>query len=619
MKGNCVNKIRIGLVGLVVASLTGLTAGGASAAVSGRGTASSSITLLSVDLGNIQHLKVLTDQAQGTLDPARLNLAGPQAFASLSAVDATGLLNLALPNPAFKATAPGTSNVPAALASIPVQFPGSALPLAGTALPLGVGLLANGTINPVKIEANQSANGVNSFVGTSVPSLSVLQGLLGIKDVNIAGVSTDVSASASTGNTGIVSIGSVDVLSLQGLLGGLGLNNLADLPLGTLTGLLDQLGLSVPTGALGLGNLTGGGITGLLGNVTGLLNVKNGLAGAADCSAVTSLVNNNLGGLADLGGLLGTGGPLGGVLGLLGLSGGTGLNGLIGSNCSSVGSSASGILSIIDPILGTADAGLLGNATDVIDGLLGVLNGAPLISLQGVSLSAIAKAADTLANSSATTSADFGHLMIGGKDLGVLDLNATVAQVTALKDTVLGLLNGITSTLGLGNLIDIGILERTASVKAEGSYNVASSGLDLLRVSINPPANLGGLLSGAGGILSGAGAISGLLSGLNLPVGNLPLGTDVLAQAFGLTSLLTQPTTIKVGSIGATADYTTAVAGETITNGPADGSLSPGGTLPRTGGTNGAWFAALAAISLAGAFGITRTLRKSPVPQGEDH
>jgi hypothetical protein len=89
-----VNRIRIGLVGLVVASLTGLSAGGASAAVSGRGTASSSITLLSVDLGNVQHLKVLTDQGQGTLDAARLGLSGPQAFASLSAVDASGLLNL---------------------------------------------------------------------------------------------------------------------------------------------------------------------------------------------------------------------------------------------------------------------------------------------------------------------------------------------------------------------------------------------------------------------------------------------------------------------------------------------------------------------------------------------
>jgi LPXTG-motif cell wall-anchored protein len=610
-----VNRIRIGLVGLVVASLTGLTAGGASAAVSGRGTASSSITLLSVDLGNVQSLKVLTDQGQGTLDPARLNLSGPQAFASLSAVDASGLLNLALPNPAFKASAPGTSNVPSVLTSIPVQFPGAAVPLTGTNLPVGAGLLVNGSINPVKIEANQTASAVNSFVGTTVPELSVLQGLIGIKDVNIAGVSTDVQTSASVGNTGIVGIGSVDVLTLQGLLGGLGLNNLADLPLGTLTGLLDQLGLTVPTGALGLGNLTGSGITGLLSNVTNLLDIRNGLAGVVSCDGLTSLVNDNLTG--DLAGLLGGGGGLlGGLLGSLNLTSGSGLTGLLGPACDLTAASA-GVLSTVNGLLDAG--GLLGNATSVVDGLLGVLNGASLVSLQGVELSAFAKAADTLANSSATTSANFGHLLVGGKDLGLLDLNATVAQVTALKDTVLGTLNGITSTLGLGNLIDIGILERTASVKAEGSYNVASSGLDLLRVSINPPANLAGLLSGAGGILSGTGAISGLLSGLNLPVGNLPLGTDVLGQAFGLTSLLSTPTTIKVGSIGANADYTTAVAGNTLTGGPADGSLSPGGTLPRTGGTNGAWFAFLAAISLAGAFGITRQLRKAPAPQGEDH
>jgi LPXTG-motif cell wall-anchored protein len=269
------------------------------------------------------------------------------------------------------------------------------------------------------------------------------------------------------------------------------------------------------------------------------------------------------------------------------------------------------ILNLINPVLNP----LLTQSQGVLDSLLGVLNGAPLIQLSGVSLSAMAKAADTLANSSATTSANFGHIKVGGKDLGLLDLNATVAQVTALKDSVLGVLNGVTSTLGLGNLIDIGILERTASVKAEGSYNVASSGLDLLRVSINPPANLGGLLSTVT-----ANPLSGLLSSIGGVVpADTGLATNVLGQAFGLTSLLTQPTTIKVGSIGATADYTTGVAGEQLTSGPADGNLSPGGTLPRTGGTNGAWFAALAAISLAGAFGITRSLRKSPAPQGEDH
>ncbi|HET9770508.1 MAG TPA: LPXTG cell wall anchor domain-containing protein [Acidimicrobiia bacterium] len=604
------NRIRIGLVGLVVASLTGLSAGGAAAATSGRGTASSSITLLSVELGNIQKLKVLTDQGQGTLDATRLGLSGPQAFASLSAIDASGLLNLALPNPALKASAPGTSN--ASLAPLAVNFPGSAVSVAGTNLPIGAGLLASGTINPVKLEASQGENAVSSIVGTSVPDLSVLQGLLSIKGVNVAGLSTSATASASKGDTGIVSIDSVDVLSLSGLLGGLGLD-LGDLSLDSLTGLLDSLGLNVAGGTLG--SLTGGQINGLLDNVLGLLNVRNGLtsglAGITDCSALTSLVNNNLGVLPDLAGLLGSGGPLGGLLGGLGLTSTGGLTSLLGT-CSTVGALATPILDIVGPALD----GLLPTATSALDGLLDTLAGAPLIQLSGVSLSAVANAADTLANSSATTTANFGTLKVGGQSLGVLDLNATVDQVNALKNTVLGTLNTVTSTLGLGNLIDIGILERTASTKVEGAYNVASAGLDLLRVSINPPANLGGLLSSVT-----ANPLSGVLGGLNLTSllpANIGLADNVLAQAFGLTSLLTQPTTIKVGSLGADADFTS-VAGETLTQTPADGALGGGGTLPRTGGTNGAWFAALAAISLAGAAGITRSLRKAPAHQGEEH
>jgi hypothetical protein len=599
-----VNRIRIGLVGLVVASLTGLSAGGASAAVSGRGTASSSITLLSVDLGNVQHLKVLTDQGQGTLDPARLGLSGPQAFASLSAVDASGLLNLSLPNPAMKASAPGTSN--ASLAPLSVNFPGSALSLAGTSLPLAAGLIASGTINPVQIQANQTDSAVSSVVGTTVPDLSVLQGLLDVKGVRIAGLNTSATASASKGDTGIVGIDSVDVLSLQGLLGGLGLN-LADLPLGSLTEILDQLGLSVP-GVGSLGSLNGSSITELLNNVTGLLNVKNGLAGAADCSALTGLVNNNLGGLPDLTGILtGSNGLLGGLLGTLGLSSGnSGLTGLL-STCSTVTSLVQPVLNIITPTLNN----LLPTATNAVDGLLNVLDGAPLISLQGVNLSAVANASDTLADSSATTTADFGHILVGGKDLGVIDLNATIDQVNALKGSVLGLVNGVTSTLGLGNLIDIGLLERTASTKVDGNYNVASAGLDLLRVSINPPAALGNLLQSVT-----ANPLSGVLGSLGAVVpADTGLATNVLAQGLGLTSLLTQPTTIKVGSIGADADFTTAVEGQTVSQAPASGQTGPAGTLPRTGGTDGAWYAALATISLAGAFGITRSLRKSPATQ----
>ena len=452
---------------------------------------------------------------------------------------------------------------------------------------------------------------MDSIVGTSIPDLSVLQGLLSVKGVNVAGVSTNASASASKGDTGIIGIESVGVLSLSGLLGGIGLNSLADLPLGTLTSLVDSLGLSVPTGALGLGNLTGGDISGILGTATGLVSTLSAIAPVGTtCQTLTS-ATGGLTGLLGLGSLLDTSG----LLNLGGLLGGVSLPASVPNIGSMVAScDIAGVQNALTSLL----TGLTPTATGLLDGLLGTLSGAPLLELSGVSLSAVANAADTLANSSATTSANFGTIKVGGKSLGVLDLNATVAQVTALKDTVLGTLNTVTGILGLPNLIDIGILERTASVKAEGSYNVASAGLDLLRVSINPPANLGGLLSG----ISATGPLSGLFSGLSLPVpavAGLPLGTDVLASAFGLTSLLSQPTTIKVGSIGANADYTSDVAGEQLTGSPADGALTPGGTLPRTGGSNGAWFAALAAISLAGAFGITRTLRKAPVPQGEDH
>ena len=598
------NRIRIGLVGLVVASLTGLTAGGAAAATSGRGTASASITLLSVDLGNIQSLKVLTDQAQGTLDPARINLSGPQAFASLSAVNASGAVDLALPTTPLKATAPGTNN--ASLAPLAVNFPGTAVSAEGTGLPIADGLLVSGTINPVKIEAASAENAVSSIVGTSVPSLSVLQGLLGIKGVNVAGVTSNASVNATIGDSGIIGIESVDVLSLAGLLGGLGLNSLGDLSLSQLTGLLDGLGLKAVTGTLGLGDLTGGGVLDVLTGPNGLLTTLTGLVGVTTCGDLTSALGlgDITSGLPQLGGLLGNGNLLGGLVTGVSLPVG-GLNDLLAA-CN-VGNFASTLDSVTSTLEGVAGG--------VLNSLLGTLAGAPLVQLQGVSISAYAKAADTLANSSATTSANFGKILVGGKDLGVLDLNATVAQVTALKDSVLGQLNSITSPLGLGNLIDIGILERTASVKAEGSYNVATSGLDLLRVSINPPANLTGLISG----IAGGNPLTGLLGGVQLPaVAALPLGTDVLGQAFGLTSLLSTPTTIKVGSINASADHTTDVAGNTLSGGPADGSLTPGGTLPRTGGSNGAWFAALAAISLAGAFGITRQLRKAPAPQGED-
>ncbi len=597
-----VNRIRIGLVGLVVLTLTGVTAGGASAAT-GRGTAAASITLLDVSLGNVQNIKVLTDEGQGTLDPTRLGVAGPRAFGQLSAVTATGALNLSLPPTPFRAEAPGSTN--GSLDPISFNLPQDVTNLAGAsglpALPtgaLGAGVLASGVIDPVKIEAFLDAAGARSAVGTEVPNIDVLQGLISVKNVKVGSMSASASPSESTGDTGVVTIGDVTVLDLSSFLGGLGLG-LTDLNIGTLTGLVDGLGLPVSTASLPvpLGNLTGGDVSGILNQVVSLTSVLNGIPTAGTCSALDSLT-------APLGGLSG-------LLGSTGLLSGLGLPLDLGSvlgGCSdaNVAATAGSLTSTLTSTLN----GLLPTADGLLDSVFGVLESAPLIQLSGVEFSALAKAADTLANSSATTTANFGTLKVGGLSIGALDLNATVAQVASLVDSLEGTLNGVLGPLGLGNLIDIGIMERTNSVKAEGAYNVADAGLNVLRVSINPPAALSSVLAPVTN-LPVANVLGSVISGLPVDTG---LASGAVAGAFGLTSLLTQPTTIKVGAIRAQSDFTTDALGTTAAPGGTDPAAPPvSGTLPRTGSNNGALIAALAAVALAGAFGITRTLRRPPV------
>jgi LPXTG-motif cell wall-anchored protein len=609
-----VNRIRIGLVGLVVLTLTGVTAGGANAAT-GRGTAAASITLLDVSLGNVQNIKVLTDEGQGTLDPTRLGIAGPRAFGQLSAVSASGVLNLSLPDPPARAEAPGVTT--GSLDPISFNFPGDVTNLANATVagagiagivpgglpavptgPLGAGFLASGVVDPIKVEAFTDAAGARSAVGTEVPNLDVLQGLISVKNVKVGSMSASATSAQSQGDTGVVTIGEINVLDLGSFLGALGLG-LSDLSVGSLTGLVDKLNLPVNSGTLGLGALSGTGLSTVLGQVTGLTGVLSGLSSASDCGgldAVTGLL-----GPLGLDSILGNGGLLGSVAGLDPLLNVGGILG--GCTTASFDQKKADALSTV--------TGALGTFQGLFDSLFGVLENAPLIQLSGVEFSALAKAAETLAGSSASTTASFGTLKVGGLDLGVLDLNATVETITAKVNELEGVLNSVTGVLGLANLIDIGIMERTSSVKAEGAYNVADAGLNVLRVSINPPAVLSSVLAPVTSL-----PVSNVLGSVisNIPV-DTGLASNALAGAFGLTSLLSQPTTIKVGAIRAQSDFTTAAAGTTAVPGSGPDPAAPGvtGQLPRTGSNNGAWMAALAALALAGAFGITRSLRKPPV------
>lgn len=593
------NRIRIGLVGLVVLTLAGVSTGGASAAA-GRGTAAASITLLDVSLSDIQNIKVLTDEGQGTLDPTRLGLPEPRAFGQLTAVSASGALDLVLPEPPARAEAPGTTR--GSLEPIPVSLPGAVTDLAGAAGlpalptgPLGAGVLASGTVDPVKVEAFVDSAGARSAVGTEVPNLDVLQGLISVKDVKVGAVSTNASPNQSQGDTGVVSIGEITVLDLSAFLGALGLG-LSDLNIGTLTGLVDNLGLPVGTASLPvpIGDLDGDAVSSILNELVDLTSVLDGIAPASSCAELDALTAP-LGGLTSLLDVDGLLGPLGLPLDL---------GGILGACDADLAGAKSSLTSTLTDTLD----GILPTADGVLDSLFSTLEGAPLIQLSGVEFSALAIAAGTLETSSASTSASFGTLKVGGMALAPLDLNATVEQISSLVSDLEGTLNGVLGPLGLGNLIDIGIMERTSSVKADGAYNVADAGVDVLRVSINPPAILSDVLAPVVN-LPVSSVLGSVLSGLPVDTG---LATNALAGAFGLSSLLTEPTTIKVGSIRAQSDYTTNPAAAPADPGPL-AAPPVSGELPRTGSNNGAWMAALAALALAGAFGITRALRKPPV------
>jgi hypothetical protein len=579
-KEPAVNRIRTGLIGLVVLSLGALATGPAGAAAAGRGTASASITLLDVALGNVQRIKVLADEAQGTLDAAKIGVAANRSYGQLTAVDASGIINQVLPNPPQRAEAPGSQS--SLVNPVSFSLPTGSMSVAGKSV--GAGLLANGVIDPVSIKAFFDNAGARSVVGTSIPSLDVLQGLISVKDVNIASVKTDASTSSSNADSGVVKVGEVNVLDLSALLGGLGVS-LPSLGLDALTGLVQGLGLPVPAGALG--NLAPADAKTALNNAFSVLDT------------VQSTMNSLTAGVANCGAFSTITGPLGGLTSVLGL---LNLGGIAVPDCASLG--VAGATSTLMGTLNTTFGTLKGTAQGLTDGILGVLENAPLLKVSGIELSALANAAETVENSSASTSAKLGTIQVGNLPIGALDLNATVEQVNGLKSMISSQLGSVLGALNpmLGNLIVVEPLVRTASVKSEGGYTMASAGIDVLRVSID----LSRLTAPLGDVLSAAKALplAGELAGAGLPVPvSTGLADGTLAQAFSLASVLSQPTTIVVGSIQSRGDFTTGIAPAGIPDaGPVDG------TLPRTG-VNQAWLAAFAALALMAAFGLTRVLR----------
>jgi hypothetical protein len=578
----------------VAAAWCGMGAGVAGAASSsGVGTTQASTTILSALLGSkdkpLLNLGVLGDTARSTIDSkvapasAVTNLV-PASLAS-SLVPALGGLTGSFPS--FESRTPGGNP----------SVKGSALNLSSLVSGLPAGVLG-GSVVPSSLTSGLDANGAHAGMDASLANLSILQGLL-----KLTGVTTGMGAAASPGlanGTRGVAIDGLSLLNLADLLKGLGLD-LSALPVDTLSKLLTNLNLTsaLPTGVTDLSGV----VDNLVSSINSLLTSIGGGLPATSVVSTVPAVGSLLSGLTT------TGLPTTLPTGIL-------------TQLPAVGTLSSGTV-------GDLLTSLQGTLSALLDQVLGILGNLPLLKLDGAQAGVTTKANQNLADSKADVTAQMGKLSVLGVPLPAVDLASVATLVNGIGSTLTGALGLIDP--GLANLVKVGVLDKTTSVAASDGYNRARAGLNILSVSIVPPANLGSILSG---ITSGSNpaaasfkakatgptaanplALLGSL-GVTDPAAGLPVLGSLGTGMLGLDSLLNVPAAVgalasglnlQVGQILSASDYTlVAPAAAPAPAAPSTPAAAP--SLPRTGGETGVT-AMLAAVLATLALGIRRTLR----------
>ena len=506
--------------------------------------------------------------------------------------------------------------------------------LAGTAVP---GLLS-GTIDPVALRSVVDASGAASGASGAVRNLTVLGGLLstGTADLSLGSTALVTDAGAIRG----LQLDHLEVLNLGALLDALGIS-LTDLPLDTAIGLLDQLGLALPGGlsadallALVNGLLDDTGavrtqVSALQAQIDGLQAQLDPLI--AQLSTATALVDSLTSQLSVQQALLAACvvpalcAPIQALV--------TSLTTQLAAATASVANLNTlidGLQTQIDALLDQIDA-LLGTITAAVEQLLGIIDGvldglgdAALLSIDDLVVGITARADDTLASSVATIVGSVGDVQVGGVSLGGLaapDLGA----VSALADQVTGTLGGILGLIdpALSSLVDVGLLEQTASVTEADGITHAVAGITGLRATVTPPdvcAVLGrlGLQETLGSVLDSLGEAVPALPG---PVGDIlgAVGSTVTCTAAmatggntaaalvdGVASALTQPLTVEALSVSGTGAFT--VPATPAAPGTPGAPGAPG-QLPVTGGNAQL---AILAVALGGVgFGLRRLLNRT--------
>ncbi|MBA3654411.1 MAG: hypothetical protein H0W70_09480 [Actinobacteria bacterium] len=535
------HKLRLAAAATVVALIAAFASmGQAHATTTGIGTTEATTSLLDVALGSngsALHLRVLGDDAKATIDPA----VGPvSAFSQTFAIKATSALLPALNNlstPLAESKAPGGVS--------PVATPALNL---STLVPVIGPAILSGTLPSINLtSAINGGTATSGLTGKVLDNVGILGGLISVDSVTSSLGATAASASAD-GNRSI-DVNALSVLNLGALLRGLGIDP-ANLPVGAISGLLTKLG--VPVAGIPAGVSLESFTTTLNSTIASL----TAATATTPFNALPAPLQSTLGGLnlpVEVGGVI--------------------------PNPTQVTTLLTQVTGLLNGVLTTA---------------LDSLNGLNLLKLNGLKVGTVTKAAATAADSKSEVVGTLGGVSIGNLPvLSGLDLGATLGQVTSLVNSVQGTLDGVLGSISpdLAGLISVKFFDKpsTNGVSSSNGYNRSLAGITGLGVSINPPANLLGIVngllpaSGIGAAITGAGGtvpvVGGLMGTLN---GALPQASRVLGVLGGGASF-------KVASLATGSNFAA----------PVNNGAVPVTRLARTG-TNTTVFLLIGMLMIAG-------------------
>ena len=581
MRKQCLRVVAIVAALGLTAAFTAVGAG-AESETRGVSTTTAATTLLGLELGNagsLLNLRIMGDDAKSTVDRA---VSDPLAVTKLVPAELTSqvlpLLNGLTANlPKFESRTPGGQ---ASVSGSAVDFSSVNPSTPVGALPVG---LLGGALVPTSLTTALDDAGARGALDAALANLNILSGVLGVKSVGNT-ARAEAAYSGAQGNRSLA-IDAITLLNLGELLNGLGLD-LANLPIGILSNLLNSLGLTqalaLPTGATSLaGAVTT--IEGALAQVTTTVGgVQETLSSVvADVEPVAGIVNG-----------------LPAVV-PVGLPQATQL-----LNTSSL------LTNTVQNTLNT----LLSTLTNLLGSAINLLGNMPLLKFDGAQLTALTRATNSLDTSVADVVGKVGGLSVLGIQLPGVDLIA----VGELLNSISGILSGVLSIIdpSLGNLLKIGIFEKTTNVAQVNGYNRAVAAVDVLKIKVTPPTGILGLVSGLNASPAGSRATLARAGATRneLPVLGNVLGAGGLLGGLldigGLLGALLQGATIRVGSVQSASEFQAVVPATAPAPEPAP-VVQP--ELPRTGGTNGGQLAAIAGVLVAFSLVTRRVLRRSAV------